>query len=166
MDNMDIKRYQSLVYRTIGAAMEVHSNLGGGLLEPIYNEALVLELVSRGIPAESEAFLPCYYKNQLMKKTYRMDVLVDDVIVELKSVKKILPAHRAQLFNYLRLTHKPVGLLINFGNDRLEGERYAYDAVTNICCMIDKNMKPIPMEETDADDWYDDPYAMVADKEQ
>ena len=163
---MDIKGYQSLVYRVIGAAMEVHSTLGCGLLEPLYNEALVVELQARGLNAEAEKMLPCYYKNLLLKKSYRMDIVVDDLIIELKSVRKIIPAHRAQLFNYLRLTHKPIGLLINFGNESLEGERYAYDEETNTCFMIDKNMMPVPIDDIGDDEWYEDPYAMVVDREE
>ena len=106
--------------------MEVHRDLGGGLLEPIYNEALFLELQERGINCEREKQIPCFYKNHQLEKYYQMDLVVDDVIVELKSVKEIVPAHREQLFNYLRLTHMPMGLLINFGQASLQGERYAY----------------------------------------
>ena len=110
---MDSKKYKDQVFKIIGAAMAVHRNLGEGLLEPIYNEALVMELDDRGIKGDSEKYLPCYYKKRLMQKSYRMDIVVDDIILELKSVQKLVPAHRAQLFNYLRLTRKPIGLLIN-----------------------------------------------------
>ena len=65
-----------------------------------------------------------------MEKHYQMDMVVDDVIVEFKSTNKLISAHRAQLFNYLRLTKKPIGLLINFGSQRLQGERYAYKKPT------------------------------------
>ena len=58
--------------------MEVHRTLKGGLLEPVYNEALTMELIDRGINAESEKYLPCYYKNHLMQKSYRMDIVVGD----------------------------------------------------------------------------------------
>ena len=121
--------------------MEVHSTLKGGLLEPIYNEALTMELIDRGIAAESEKYLPCYYKNHLMQKSYRMDIVVGDIIIELKSVHKLVSAHRAQLFNYLRLTQKKIGLLINFGGDSLEGERYIFDESLNDCCLVDRNME-------------------------
>ena len=79
-----------------------------------------------------------------------MDILVDDIIVELKSVTSLVPAHRAQLCNYLRLTHKPIGLLINFGEESLIGERWAYDAETNDCFIVDRNMNRID----DADYFY------------
>lgn len=78
-----------------------------------------------------------------MDKKYRMDMVVDNIIVELKSVTNLVAAHRAQLCNYLRLTRKPLGLLINFGEESLIGERWAYDADTNECFIVDRNMEPI-----------------------
>ena len=84
----------------------------------------------------------CYYKGRQLQKKYRMDVVVGDIIVELKSVSKILEEHRAQLFNYLRLTKKPVGLLVNFGERGLMCERYAFDESCNECILLDKNMNP------------------------
>ena len=77
-----------------------------------------------------------------MEKHYQMDLVVDDIIVELKSVSELNSAHRAQLFNYLRLTKKPIGLLINFGQDSLQGERYAFLKETNECILLNKNMEP------------------------
>ena len=139
---LDPKKYKDIVYRIIGAAMEVHCELNWGLLEPVYNEALHLELLDRGIENEREQQVPCYYKNHLLEKNYQMDIVVDDVIVELKSVSELNSSHRAQLFNYLRLTKKPIGLLINFGQESLQGERYAFDEETNECVLLDKNMKP------------------------
>jgi GxxExxY protein len=124
---LNFKKYKELVYNIIGSAMTVHRVLNWGLLEPLYNEALCLELTEKGIACESEKLLPCFYKDIQMEKFYKMDVLVEDeIIVELKSVKELLPAHRAQLFNYMRLTKKPIGLLINFGQPSLQSERYAY----------------------------------------
>ena len=139
---MDFKKYKDTVYQIIGAAMEVHSELNWGLLEPVYNEALHLELLDRGIDNEREMHLPCYYKHHKLEKFYQMDIVVGDVVVELKSVDELNSAHRAQLFNYLRLTKKPVGLLINFGQSSLQGERYGYDEETNECILLDKNMRP------------------------
>jgi len=140
---MDFREYKDIVYKIIGASMEVHDELGWGLLEPIYNEALHLELLDRGICNEREKHLPCFYKNCQMEKFYQMDLVVDDVVVELKSVEELNSAHRAQLFNYLRLTHKPIGILINFGQSNLQGERYGYDEGTNECILLDKNMNPV-----------------------
>ncbi|MBQ6193058.1 MAG: GxxExxY protein [Prevotella sp.] len=139
---LDPKKYKDIVYRIIGAAMEVHCELNWGLLEPVYNEALHLELLDRGIENEREQQVPCYYKNHQLEKHYQLDIVVGDVIVELKSVSELNSSHRAQLFNYLRLTKKPIGLLINFGQESLQGERYAYYEETNECILLDKNMKP------------------------
>lgn len=139
---MDPTKYKDLVYAIIGAAMKVHTELNWGLLEPIYNEALHLELLERGIENEREKQLMCFYKNRQLEKQYKMDLVVDDVVIELKSVSELNSAHRSQLFNYLRLTKKPIGLLINFGQPSLQGERYAYFEETNECVLLDKNMNP------------------------
>jgi len=139
----DLSKYANKVYKIIGAAMTVHSELGYGLLEPVYQEALQLELLDRGIANDREIEIPIYYKKHLLEKKYRMDIVVDDIIVELKSVSGLVSGHRAQLCNYLRLTRKPIGLLINFGEERLVGERWAYDKSTNECFLVDKNMEPV-----------------------
>ena len=142
----DFKQYKDTVYQIIGAAMNVHDELSWGLLEPVYNEALHLELLDNNIANEREKHLPCYYKHHQLEKFYQMDLVVDDVVVELKSVDELNSAHRAQLFNYLRLTRKPIGLLINFGQPSLQGERYGYDEVTNECILLNKNMEPVYAE--------------------
>lgn len=147
---LDLSKYSNTVYKIIGAAMTVHSELNWGLLEPVYQEALHLELLDRGIDNIREQEVPVYYKEYLLEKKYRMDIVVGDIIVELKSVTKLVPAHRAQLCNYLRLTRKPLGLLINFGEESLIGERWAYDADTNECFIVDRNMEPL----SDADYTY------------
>ncbi len=140
---MNPRDYKDKVYQIIGAAMEVHSELNWGLLEAVYNEALHLELLDRGIDNEREQNIPCFYKYHQMEKRYQMDLVVDDIIIELKSVDELTSVHRAQLFNYLRLTKKPIGLLINFGQESLQGERYAYDERTNKCILLDRNMNPV-----------------------
>jgi len=150
------KQYKDIVYKIIGASMKVHDVLKWGLLEPVYQEALHLELEDRGIDNEREKEIPCYYKHHILDKKYKMDIVVGDVVVELKSVKEIIPAHRAQLFNYLRLTKRPVGLLINFGTSSLQGERYAFIEETNECILLDKDMNLLIEEEVDSDyepDW-------------
>lgn len=152
----DLSKYANKVYKIIGAAMSVHSELGYGLLEPVYQEALHLELLDRGIANEREQEIEIYYKKHLLEKKYRMDIVVDDIIVELKSVNKLISAHRAQLCNYLRLTRKPLGLLINFGEKSLIGERWAYDKTTNECYVVDRNMEPIDDYEYLLDDEEDD----------
>lgn len=152
---MDYKQYKDKVYKIIGAAMSVHSELNWGLLEPIYQEALHLELEDRGIKNVREHEINCYYKHHLLEKKYKMDIVVDDIVVELKSVKELVPAHRAQLFNYMRLTKSPVGLLINFGCSSLQGERYAWVEETNECVLLDKNMELLYEDEMDSDYEYD-----------
>ena len=139
----DLTKYANKVYKIIGSAMAVHSEMGWGLLDSDYQEALHLELIDRGIANERELEIPVYYKKHLLDKKYRMDLVVDDIIVELKSVSKLVSAHRAQLCNYLRLTRKPLGLLINFGEVNLIGERWAYDEKTNECFIVDRYMEPI-----------------------
>ena len=146
---LDLSKYSNKVYTIIGAAMAVHSELNWGLLEPVYQEALHLELLDCGIENEREKEIEVYYKKHLLDKKYKMDLVVDDIIVELKSVTSLAPAHRAQLCNYLRLTHKPLGLLINFGEESLIGERWAYDEDTNECFIIDRNMEPISEADYD-----------------
>lgn len=143
----ELKIYKEVVYQIIGSAMQVHSNLGWGLLEPVYQEALHLELKDRGIENEREKEIEIYYKQHLLDKKYRMDIVVGEVVVELKSVSQIIPAHRAQLCNYLRLTRKPLGLLINFGEEYLIGERWAYDEDTNLCYLVDRNMDAVSQNE-------------------
>ena len=123
--------YDALLYKIVGAAMTVHSELKYGPLEPVYQEALCMELEQRNVEYCSEETLPIYYKGVLMKKQYRMDIVCGDIVVELKSVEELLPEHRAQLFNYLRLTQKPVGMLINFGEPSLHFEKYYYDTESN-----------------------------------
>ena len=99
----------------IGAAIEVHKQLGPGLLESTYEECLCHELHLRGIQFQRQIDLPVVYKSLRLDCGYRLDLLVEDsVLVELKAVERLLPVHEAQLLTYLHLAHKPVGLLINF----------------------------------------------------
>ena len=138
------KQYAKLVYEIIGAAMTVHRELNWGLLEPVYQEALSVELISRRITNNREESIDVFYKKQKLDKQYKMDIVVNnDIIVELKSVSHIIPAHRAQLCNYLRLTRKPIGRLINFGEEDLICERWALDSSSNKCFVVDKEMNPV-----------------------
>lgn len=106
---------QELTHRVIGSAIEVHKNLGPGLLESVYRLCLCYELESRGIAFKHELMVPLLYKNKTLDCGFRLDFLVEDkVIVELKAVESFLPVHEAQLLTYLRLMDKQVGLLINF----------------------------------------------------
>lgn len=142
----DYTKYSQLVFDIIGSAMAVHKELRWGLHEAIYNEALSLELDNRGIIGLAEQPIHCYYKGQLLEKQYRADLIVGDILVELKSCKEIIPQHRSQLFNYLRLTKLPIGLLLNFSEKGLTGERYGYDATSNKCHLLDRNLVIVPSE--------------------
>jgi GxxExxY protein len=108
-------RHKELTEKIIGAAIEVHRRLGPGLLESAYEKCLCYELSTLGIPFKRQVALPVVYKQVKLDCGYRLDLLVDDlVVVELKSVDEITDLHKAQLLTYLRLSHKPIGLLINF----------------------------------------------------
>ena len=105
-----------------------------------------IEIESSGhgqYPNKREEEIKVYYKGHELDKKYKMDIVVGNIIVELKSVVKIEAAHRAQLCNYLRLTKKRIGLLINFGEPRLVGERWVYDEPTNECFLVDKEMQRV-----------------------
>ncbi len=104
----------------VGAAIKVHSALGPGLLESAYRACLRHELSKQGLRSDVEAVLPLTYDGLTIDIGYRLDLLVEDaVIVELKTVRKLLPVHQAQLLSYLRLSKRRLGLLINFNVYRL-----------------------------------------------
>jgi len=106
---------QELTEQIIGAAIEVHRHPGPGLLESAYQKCLARELEVRAIPFQRELFLPVEYKGICADTGYRIDLLVADVVVvEIKSVAELAPIQEAQLLTYLRLSRKPIGLLLNF----------------------------------------------------
>jgi GxxExxY protein len=99
----------------IGGALEVHKALGPGLLESVYEECLAIELMNRGLVVARQVPVPLQYKGRNLDVAYRMDLLVNDlVIVEVKAISELLPVHEAQMMTYLRLAKKRVGLLLNF----------------------------------------------------
>ena len=107
--------HQELSHTIIAAAIEVHKNLGPGLLEAVYKHCLGLELETQGLKYQKELDVPLVYKNRKIDHCFRLDFLVENAIVlELKSIETMLPVHEAQLLTYLRLSGKQVGLLINF----------------------------------------------------
>ena len=108
--------YSKEGYELMAAAFEVHNEQGGGLAEEIYQESLEMELEMRGIPFVPKQELPVFYKGRQLKKRYIPDLYVQDgIVAELKSVASLLPEHEAQLINYMRVSKKRVGYLINFG---------------------------------------------------
>ncbi|MCA8916754.1 MAG: GxxExxY protein [Planctomycetes bacterium] len=115
------------VYAVIGAAIEVHKELGHGFLEAIYDECLGYELADRNIVHESQPEVGIRYKRRVCKKKYVPDYLCfGQIVVEIKAIKALSELEEAQLINYLRATGKPVGLLINFGaRGKLEWKRMA-----------------------------------------
>ena len=116
--------YKNEVYQIIGAAIEVHKELGCGFLEAVYQEAFEIELRFRKIPYDREVKLNIYYKEQLLKKYYEADfVCFDKIILELKALSGLTSEHESQLLNYLKATNLKVGLLINFGRQNLEYKR-------------------------------------------
>ncbi|MBQ0022283.1 MAG: GxxExxY protein [Prevotellaceae bacterium] len=126
------------IYELVGAAMEVYNELGRGMEEPIYQEAMARELSLRGVEFEREKLLRTYYKGQLMDKVYQADFISNNIIVEFKSVSTIIADHRAQLFNYMRITKLRRGILVNFGEDHFHAERYIYDETTDSFKLITK----------------------------
>jgi GxxExxY protein len=112
-------------YAIIGAAMEVHGQLGSGFLEAVYQEALLLELAARGISASREVELPVTYKGQRLATYYRADfICYQRVIVEVKALDKLTGVETSQVLNYLKATGLKVALLLNFGGESLEYKRY------------------------------------------
>ena len=108
-------------YRLLGSAYEVFNELGPGLLESIYEEALAKELVSNGFKVERQVAVPVYYKGEHLSNDLRLDMLVDDqVILELKSVLEYKKLFEKQLYSYLRLMDCELGYVINFNVERLQ----------------------------------------------
>jgi GxxExxY protein len=120
------------VFGVVGAAIEVHQNLGSGFLESVYAEAMAVELRHRNIPFEREVPIRIHYKGQRLDKRFQADLLVyGQLIVELKALERITSIERAQVVNYLKAAHHPVGLLINFGSHpKMEWERLVHQAPT------------------------------------
>lgn len=115
-----MRNLDELSYRVIGCAMEVHNVLGAGLLESVYEQALIHELTTNGIQVKNQVDIDVYYKGKIITNGLRLDLLVEDsLIVELKSVEELKPIHHKQLQTYLRVMDKRVGLLINFNTVNL-----------------------------------------------
>ena len=116
--------YKDEVFAIIGAAMEVHNQLGCGFLEGVYQEAIEVELKERKVPFESAKHLQIHYKGAILSKGYIADLVAyDKIIIELKAIETLTENDEAQLLNYLKATGLELGLLINFGGSKLEWKR-------------------------------------------
>ena len=133
------------LYESVGAAMEVYNILHRGMEEAIYQEALEMELTSRNIPFVPQQTLYTWYKGKQLKKEYIADIVTySDVVLELKSVSKIITDHRAHLFNYLRISKSKCGALINFGDKSFYCERYWYvDRLDEFLLLTKENLNNI-----------------------
>lgn len=112
--------YNELTYKIRGCVFEVYNQLGPGLLESIYEKAMIYELQKAGLSVKSQVHVPVVYKDVILETNYILDILVEDaVIIELKSVEKVLDVHKKQLLTYLKITNKKVGYLINFNDSSI-----------------------------------------------
>ncbi len=120
--------YKDEVYQIIGAAIEVHKELGYGFLESVYEEAMVIESNVRKIPHETQVKLNIHYKDQALEKEFIADYIgFEKIVAEFKCISKLTKVEEAQIINYLKATGMKVGLLINFGSKgKLEWKRYVF----------------------------------------
>lgn len=113
--------YNALTELVIKLAIEVHKELGPGLLESVYETCLIKLLLENGLKTQSQIKIPIVFKKEILDKHFIIDILVNEVLVlEIKSIEKIMPIHEAQLVTYLKLSGKKLGLLINFNEDLLK----------------------------------------------
>ena len=114
-------------YAVIGACLEVHSQLGHGFLEAVYQDALEIELAEQKIPFSREVELPVRYKGKILNCSYRTDfICFETVVVELKALSKLTTVEHSQVINYLKATRIARGLLVNFGGPQLEVKRFIF----------------------------------------
>ena len=115
-------------YKIIGAALEVHKELGCGFLEAVYQEALGREFATEEIPFRSQPVVQIFYKGRPLNKTYQPDfICYDEVLVEIKAISNLTGIEEAQIINYLKASGFKIGLLLNFGSKSLEHKRFVYN---------------------------------------
>ena len=118
---LTLKELNDLSRKIINAAMEVHTYHGPGMFESIYADSLLIELHERGFKVDTEVLIPIDYKGIPLNKYKKIDMIIENAIVlELKAVDVILPVHKKQLLTYLRISHRKLGLLINFNTEHLK----------------------------------------------
>lgn len=117
--------FKDEVYAIVGAAFEVHKEMGRGFLEPVYQDALAVEFQSRGIPFEKECWMSVRYKQRELKRRYRADfVCYQKIVVELKALERLSGNEQARIINYLKASDTRVAVLLNFGRPSLEWRRF------------------------------------------
>lgn len=115
-------------YKILGAAMEVHKEMGCGFLEAVYQESLEMEFREQRIPYNVQPMVDIYYKGKLLEKKYQPDfICFDEVIVEIKALDRLSGIEESQIINYLKAAKLKVGLLLNFGSKSLEYKRFVYN---------------------------------------
>jgi GxxExxY protein len=118
--------YKEEAYKIIGSCFEVHNELGAGFLEAVYQEALAIEFSNQSILFQQFPEMTVQYKEVQLNKKYYPDFLCfDQIIVEIKAIEALAPEHDAVLLNYLKGTNSPLGLLVNFGTQKLQYKRFA-----------------------------------------
>ena len=123
-------QHKELTEKIIAAAYDVYNKMGFGFLESVYEKCLLIELRKRNLKTESQKPIIVEYENEVVGE-FRADIIVEDiVIIELKSVRQITQAHEVQLVNYLVATGKPVGLILNFGEQKVEVKRKVKDLIS------------------------------------
>ena len=135
---MNVELLKELMYPIVGVLYDVRNELGPGLNESVYQEGLELELKAQEIPYEREKVFHPTYRDVQMEATFRLDfTCINNVIIECKAVSKLSNEHRSQLFNYMRLTKLPMGILVNFSQKSAVVERYFFDIQNNEIMSID-----------------------------
>ena len=141
---IDIERYKKHIFDVVGALHEVHKELGAGLNEYCYQEGFQMQLEESGIPFQRELSFHPHYHGKEMTAVYRVDFLCKgDVVVECKAVTELVSAHRAQLFNYMRLLGCSCGILVNFAPKFATIERFFLDGDTNEIVGVDGRVKQV-----------------------